>query len=345
MNFRSSFLLIVFLLMVFAASAQKIDTIYHINGNVLTGDFKKLVYGVVTWKMDGMGTINLEAPKINSIKSSKQFEVKLKNGLIYFGSLDSSIYERKVNVVIGSGRELVDIDEIVEIYPIRRNFWLRTSGSFSLGLNFSKGSDLSTFSFAGKINYRKKNSFFYFNWDDYNTYQVSLDSVISTKLDANLGWERLFRKKWSLGTSIGLHQNLELGTKLRMNLAVVGIYDFVYNNWNRFNAAAGLSIQRETPYDGSSETNDLAGVVSVVWRVYKLTNPKVWVDASVFWIPYITSAGRHRANFVLSPKIGLFGNDLKVGFKYYYSYDSKPPTETAANNDWGLNLEITYSFH
>ena len=57
--------------------AQKTDTIVHINGNILTGDFKKMNYGVVTWKMDGMGTIDLEEPKIQTIISSKMFEIKM----------------------------------------------------------------------------------------------------------------------------------------------------------------------------------------------------------------------------------------------------------------------------
>ncbi len=51
--------------------AQKIDTIIHINGNVMTGDFKKMVYGVITWKMDGMGTISFEEPKVKTIISKK----------------------------------------------------------------------------------------------------------------------------------------------------------------------------------------------------------------------------------------------------------------------------------
>ena len=131
-----SLILIIFFALSVKGYAQKIDTIYHINGNILTGDFKKMEYGVVTWKMDGMGTISLEEPKINSIKSQKQFEIKLKNGLIYFGTFDSSAFARKVNIIISNGIELVNIDEIVEVYPIKRNFWLRTSGNFSLGINF-----------------------------------------------------------------------------------------------------------------------------------------------------------------------------------------------------------------
>ena len=97
------------------AIAQKTDTIVHINGNVLTGDLKKLVYGVFTWKMDGMGTISLEEVKVNTIISKKQFEIKMKDGTIYFGSLDSSRIYRKVNILVEKQRKLVAIDDIVEV--------------------------------------------------------------------------------------------------------------------------------------------------------------------------------------------------------------------------------------
>ena len=337
------FLLFVFLLIAFASMAQKTDTIYHINGNVLTGEFKKLGYGVVTWKMDGMGTINYETPKINSIKSRKQFEFKMKNGMLYFGSIDSSIYKRKVNIVLANGRQLVDIDEIVEVYPIKRNFWLRTSGDFGLGVNYTKGSNLLTISFSGDVRYRKKNSHYYIKWDDYNTFQA--DTLTSTKADALLGWERLLQKKWSLGTVLGISQNTELGTKQRLDFSFFGIYDISYNNWNRFSMSGGLSIQQETPLDDSGISRDLAGVVMVAWKVYKYTTPKIWVDASITWVPYLTTAGRHRANVNISPKVGLIGNNLKLGFRSYYSFDSKPATSTAAKNDWGLTLEMSYSIH
>ena len=338
-----SFILIIFIAFSAKAYAQKIDTIYHINGNILTGDFKKMEYGVVTWKMDGMGTISLEEPKINSIKSQKEFEIKLKNGLTYFGTFDSSAYAGKVNIIISNGIKLVNIEEIVEVYPIKQNFWLRTSGNFSLGINYSKGSNLATISFTGNLNYRKRNSNFDITWDDYNTYQG--DSLNSTKADAQIGWERLLKKKWSTGTFIGLAQNSELGTKMRLNLTVIGIYDFVYNKWNRFYAGAGLSVVRETPYDTSGITNDLAGVAGVYWKVYKYTNPKIWVDANMTYVPYFTSSGRYRLDFGVSPKISIISNDLKLGFKFYYTYDSQPSTKSAATNDWGINLEITYSFH
>ncbi len=60
-----------------AVEAQKTDSIYHINGDILTGDLKSMAYGVATYKMDGMGTISVEDVKIKSFKSKKLFEIEI----------------------------------------------------------------------------------------------------------------------------------------------------------------------------------------------------------------------------------------------------------------------------
>jgi len=82
------------------AIAQKTDTIYHINGNVLTGELKKLTYGVINWSMDGMGTIPLEEIKVNTIISTKMFQITMKDDIIYFGSFMASKDHRTVFILI-----------------------------------------------------------------------------------------------------------------------------------------------------------------------------------------------------------------------------------------------------
>jgi hypothetical protein len=343
-------ILLIFLLLIVASDiySQKIDTIYHINGNILTGDFKRMNYGVVSWSMDGMGTISLEEPKIRTIKSSKQFEIKLKDGLLYFGSFDTSGINHHVYIVLTNGRELVNINRIVEVYPIRKNFWRRTSGNFSLGLNYSLGSSILTTVFAGNLDYKKRKAKYYFNWDNNNTWlwKKGEDSLTASRFDLSLGWAHTFRKGWSAGVEVGASQNLELGTKLRLNLTPLLIRDILYNNWNRIWAGAGVSFQREMPYDETLPvTDDFVGIVSLAWKVYKYTNPKIWVDANVTFIPYFTNRERYRTNINLNPKIGLIGNDLKVGFRFYVSLDSSPPSETSTGVDYGINFEVTYSLH
>lgn len=323
--------------------AQKTDTIIHINGNVLTGDLKKMVYGVATWKMDGMGTISLEEPKINTIRSKKLFEIKMKNGFIYFGSFDTSFVARKVHILMTNGKKMVNVEDIVEIYPLKRSFWMRMSGNFSLGANFSKGSNVGTITFSGNLDYRKRKSYFTLSWDDNNTYQG--DTLSSTKADISLAWQRLLKNHWSTGVTLGASQNTELGTRLRLDLSVIGLRDISYNSWNRLYAGAGLSVSRETPLDDSGDKNDLAGVFTTVWKVYKYTTPKIWVDSDISFLPYFTGGSRYRAVFNLNPKISIFSDNFKVGFKFYYNYDSAPATVDASKTDYGINLELTYSFH
>jgi len=323
--------------------AQKIDTIYHINGNVLTGDLKKMAYGVVTWKMSGMGTINLEEVKIKTMRSRKLFEVKLEDGTIHFGSLDTSAMDRKVYIVLEQEKKLVDIEDIVEIYPIKRNFWMRTSGNFSMGANFSKGSDVTTITFSGNLDYRKKKSYFNLTWDDNNTFQA--DTLSSSKADIGFAVQRLLKKGWSAQIMLGASQNSELGTKLRWNLNLIGIKDIVYTDWNRLYAGAGFSAMRETPYDDSGTQDDLAALFQLVWRVFKYTLPKVWVDANISYLPYLTDTGRQRVIINMNPQVSILNDNFKIGLSVYYNYDNQPSSSASSKDDYGLNLELTYSFH
>ena len=322
---------------------QKTDTIVHINGNILTGDLKKLTSGVVTWKMDGMGTINLEEPKVNTIISNKLFEIKMESGRIYFGSFEASEENRKVNLILLNENVLVEIEDIVEIYPIRNDFWRRISGNFSLGLNYSKGSNVATLAFAGNLEYRKRNSNFTLNWDTNDTYQG--DSLSSSKSDITLSWQRSLNKGWSTDLSVGASQNLQLGTDLRWNLNLVGQKDLAYNEWNRFYVAAGLNMSREIPVGDGEIQDDLAGLFQLKWKVYKLTSPKVWVDADLSYLPYLTQTDRTRAQLNLKPSVSIFSDNFKIGLNFYYTYDSNPQNEAAANDDYGLNLQFTYSLN
>lgn len=336
-------LLGVILLSVVQTQAQKTDTIYHINENILTGEFKKMNYGVVTWKMDGMGTISLEEPKINTIKSDKQFEITMDNGQIYFASFAPSEHPRKVILVMNGGNKEVAIMDIVEVYPIRNNIWRRMSANVSLGLNYAKGSNVATLAFAGNVDYRKRRSYYSLNWDTNDTYQG--DTLSSSKSDVSLNWQRKLNKSWSTNLAVVASQNLELGTDLRLNLNLTGVKDIVYNEWNRLYLGMGLNASRETPTGDEPNTDDLAGLLQLKWRVYKLTAPKIWVDAGIDYIPYLTDAGRSRVAIIMNPKVNLFNDNFKIGLNFYYNYDSKPRTQDAANDDYGLNLQFTYSLN
>ncbi|MCA0930899.1 DUF481 domain-containing protein [Lutimonas saemankumensis] len=343
----SKYLKILLLLVISFSSlvsfAQKTDTIVHINGNILTGDFKRLNSGVVTWKMDGMGTISLEEPKIQTIISNKLFEIKMDNGRIYFGSFEASENPRTVNLILLNEKISVKVEDIVEVYPIRNSFFRRLSGNFSLGANYAKGSNVATLVFSGNLDYRKRNSIFSLFWDTNDTYQG--DSLSSSKSDVVLGWQRNLSKGWATDVSIGVSQNLQLGTDLRWNLNLGALKDLMYNEWNRLYFSMGLNMSREIPVGEGAIKEDLAGLFQLKWKIYKLTGAKVWLDADITYLPYITNDTRNRVSVNLNPKVSIFSNNFKIGLSFYYTYDSRPQNVDAANDDYGLNLQFTYSLN
>ena len=339
----SIFLFLIAVILPNQCLAQKTDTIVHINGNVLTGDFKRMNYGVVVWKMDGMGTISFEEPKIQTIISSKMFEIKMESGRIYFGSFAASEEPREVDLILLNENVTVKIEDIVEVYPIRNSFFNRLSGNFSLGANYSKGSNVATLAFSGNLDYRKRNSDFNLTWDTNDTYQG--DSLSSSKADITLAWQRTLRKGWYVDIAIGASQNLQLGTDLRWNLTVAGLKDLTYNEWNRLYVAMGLNASKEFPVDNGLVKDDLAGLFQLKWKVYKLTGAKVWIDADISYLPYLTESNRNRVSLNLNPQVSIFSNNFKIGLNFYYTYDSKPQNENASNDDYGLNLQFTYSLN
>jgi hypothetical protein len=320
-----------------------VDTLYHINGNVLTGELKAMNYGVLEYEMDGMGTIVVEEIMIKTLKSKKIFEVKLNEGQVYFGSLDTSSLYRKVRLITTDSVLIIGIDKIVELYPIRKNFWMRTSGTFSLGANYSKGSETASLVISGDLYYRKKKSYFNLIFDDNNNFQA--DTLNASKSDISFAWQRILHKSWSAEASFGLSQNTELGMKLRKGVNIVMIRDISYNSWNRFYGGAGFSITQETPYGNNGINNDVSGLFQLVWRVYKFTLPKVHVRADITYLPYYTNLGRYRIILNLNPYVSILGDNLSIGLKFYYNYDSRPPASAPSTFDYGANLQISYSFH
>ncbi len=57
--------------------SQKDDTVRLDNGDRITGEIKKVEYGIMNLKTSDMGTLYIEWTKIESIKSKKFFEIYL----------------------------------------------------------------------------------------------------------------------------------------------------------------------------------------------------------------------------------------------------------------------------
>jgi len=322
--------------------AQKTDTIIHVNGNVLLGEIKKLDNGIISFKMDGMGTIKFELDKVNTFSSKKHFQFIVKNGIQYFGSFDTSAQQRMVKIVIMNGSETIPIDNIVEMYPIKKNFWLRTSGVFSLGFSFSKGSGIANLNTSGKLDYRNRKSYTVLNWTENATIQD--DSVTSNKSDASLDFQRVLFRRWYAGINAELSSNSELGLELRTLGGFSLLNYLVHNNHNRLFMSVGASGNREWAETGGPATNNIEGLLGVNYHLFRYTTPEINVTTYINAYPSFTIPGRWRLNYSLDAKVEVI-NDFSIGINFYYNFDNKPVSVDASTSDYGITTTFSYSFH
>lgn len=326
----------------FSSYAQKVDTIIHVNGNILTGEIKKAGYGIVTFKMTGMGTIKVEMDKIQTMKSLKDFEITLSDGTHYLGTLAPSLDERRVDLIVSNGTILTDVSKIVELYPIKKNFWLRTSGAFDLGFDFSKGSDIAKLSGSAYVNYRKRASFFELTLNSNTTAQH--DSISSSKSDVDFSYEKLLKKKWYLSSSLGLNSNSEMGLELRTYWSITMIKDLIRNNLNRLFVSLGPTVNREWSNGQETSLSNFEGLFAVAYKLYRHSDPEVRITTDLTAYPSFTMAHRWRTNFNFDAQVEVI-NDFYIGLRFYQNYDSKPVSVGALKSDWGIVTTVGYSFH
>ena len=337
---------IIFLLVLgvcsISAIGQKTDTIVHINGNILLGEIKKLDDGIVTFKMDGMGTIKFQVDKVNTFSSEKNFQVTMNSGRTYYGKFDTSHTNRRVKLLLLNGEEILKIENIISLYPIRRNFWRRTSGVFSLGFNYSKGSGIANMTSSGKLDYRNRKTFLEFNWSQHFTFQG--DTLNSKKSDIGLNMQRLLKRKWYFGMNVDGSTNSEMGYDFRL-LGGASIINYLVQNYhNRLFISLGATGTREWVPEEPNPTDNLEALLGIQYHFFKFTDPEIHITTYVNTYPNITTNGRYRLNYYLDAKIEVI-NDFHLGVNFYYNFDSKPISETASKDDYGITTTISYSFN
>ena len=337
-------LLIILIGFSFATKAQKTDSLFHINGNILLGEIKKLDYGQVTFKMEGMGTILVDIEKVKTLKSNKFFEFTTTHGRIIYGFIDSTNADGVININSGYDSSDIHLYQIIQIYPIKNTFFLRTSGKISLGFNYTKASNVGRFNVDWDLSYRKKGAVFKLTASNVQTFTPNDTLKSSSKYDFVLSIEKKIRGVWSWNGNLSGSQNTELGLDLRLKGGLGLVADVIHTNRQRLYTVIGIAPNLEFAQDKTEKTTNIEAQASVSYEVYKFSTPEIHLNTRFDFYPSLNNSNRYRVDYNLNVNIEIFYNFF-VGGKFYYNYDSKPASVNAANNDFGFTTTIGYSFH
>ena len=310
------------------------------NGDHITGEIKKLQFGIVTFKTDDAGTLSIQWDKIRHLISKNIFEVDLVDGRIYFGTLDTTYSPRQMKVKGKYEIKFLFKKYIVKITPIKDTFWDILDGFIKFGFNFTKSTETGQFTLGGNAKYRRKHD---------NT-ELNLNSIISfrddqqtsKRQDLTLTYQKFLLHKWFAAASVGLEQNTELGIQLRAITSAALGYGIIQSNQDLFYGMLGLSLNREIFTDTTAATNNLEGLIALNYQFFIYDTPKASLTTDIIAFPGITDWGRIRVNYniTLSWEIII---DLFWELSGYYSYDNKP-TSGASSDDYYINTAFKYEF-
>jgi len=341
---QPSICLVFFYFLACSLLAQKNDTVYLLNGDRLTGELKKFEYGQIFLKTFAMQTVYIEYDKIKTIYSLKYFEIVTKSGYRYFGSLRKSDKPGTVIVVTNSDTIPKPLWDIVQITSIKNKFFQRIDGSVSLGLSYTKASDVFQYNLAAEVKHRSKNYLTKFNLSSILTTQKG-DSASSVSNNTNIGLNltRYLPNKWFVSGQVVGQQNTELDLRLRLQAGAGGGYDIVRTNKIRFFGLAGLIYNNEQTIDSSFVSNNVEVLASTQFKWFQFKYPKIDITTTLSFYYNLMLNNRIRLEYDLTARIELV-KDFFFSLTFYDSYDSQPFTGSSAKNDLGVVTSIGYSF-
>jgi hypothetical protein len=232
-----------------------------------------------------------------------------------------------------------DLMNIVALNPIKQKFFQRLDGNIDLGLSFVKGNNNLQFNYDVKVIYRVKKSKHEIHSDAVFSYSGNSKTV---KQDASYGYTK-FLKKDNFGYfAIKWQENTELGVQNRvLFFANVGVFP-IRNNINILAFSGGFVSNTEQSQSDTLTTN-LEANLKIGYDLFSFSEPDLIISITASPFLSLTDWGRFRMDSNVSVKWEVF-NDFYLKSTAYYNLDTRPPTASASNYDFGLTFGISFTY-
>jgi hypothetical protein len=343
MRFCTGFFALFALLAPPLASAEKTDVVVLKNGDRLTGEISSLRRGLLEFKTDTMGTVQIEWEEVARVESGLLYEVDLESGARHFGSLKPAPEPGRLEVRNAEGKVAsLPVPETIRITPIDTSGSIGNllDGYVDFGFSYSDATSVNQLSTSAGISRR---DFHRLSTLDFSLVESDAPEIEAATTSSLTGEIRNFlgnRRFWS---GFGrLEQNDSLGLDLRTLVgAGVGRY-VVQSNRREFAGMIGLAGTKENFDDGQTEES-LEGFLGVQYNSFRFHSPEWSLSAGLAVFPSLTISGRIRTATTLRLRYEIF-TDLYAQLAVGHSYDSKPQSEGAEKTDYTLTSSLGYKF-
>ena len=325
-----------------ARKRDKTDVVVMDNGDRVTCAIIGLEYGLLKADTYAFGTIDIKWEQVATVESPFVFDVEVLGAVHHYGTLAPSEDGKHV-VIAGEGSTLqLDRAKITRISEIDSEFWQRIHGSFSVGFDFTKSSDIGTNSVSLDANYRAETFVMNLDLSMQQTKSPDTGTTDRDKLSFAYQWLRPNRNFWvGLGA---LERNEELGIDTRLELGGgFGRY-LKQTSVSEFSAVGGLVLTQEWVTGAENSQQSIEGVLGATWHVFRLVGKTTSLMTQALLYPSFTESGRYRGQFDVTLRKELI-TDFYLDINAYYDYDNQPPDQDkTATSDYGWTTSLSYAF-
>jgi hypothetical protein len=323
-----------------AGAQPKTDVVTLANGDRITGEVKRLERGRLDYGTDDAGTLSLEWDKLASVVSSRLMEVATNDGSRYLGTLQRGP-ARSLSVAGLSGTVRLPMSSVTFITPIGTSFWRKLDGSLDAGFSYTRSGGVAQLNFNTNTVYRRP------------AFEGRLTAWVTlTRKDDGGGRDdrgtleasylRYVSQRWFLAAAGRFETNESLGLELRTQVGAAVGPRLINTNRAQMALGAGLVVNDERGV-GVEPTQNLEGLFLFRTSYFTYDTPKTNVDLSLQYYPSLNRSGRQRIQLDASAKREIW-NDLFVALSVYNTYDSRPPSPSANQNDVGVVASIGWSY-
>lgn len=325
-----------------AEARDKTDVIVLRNGDHITGEILTLQFGQLQLSTNDMGTLEIEWDAIATIESQYFFDVEQIGGQRFYGVLGSTPNGRRVTVQGSTGEAIEIAPELVtRIAKLESTFWSRIDGSFSVGYNFTKSTEITVISGQFDTTYRSEKIIASLSADVNSSKSPEQGTLDRDQVGFTYQWLLANRNFWA--GLVSLERNEELGIDGRIQLGG-GFGRYVYQTpHSEISAFAGATVNREWVTGDENAQESAEGVLGGTWRIFKLNTPKQSLTSQLVFYPSITESGRYRGKADVSWRQEII-KDFFLNLSIYYDYDSQPPGDATVKDDYGVVTSLGYSF-
>lgn len=314
--------------------ASKIDTIYFQNGDRVTAEVKQLSNNQLRLSTDDAGTINVEWNKIDSVKILNPMRVLLSNGRILYGILLPAGEVGKCYLWTSIGDPLLlDLIRIVALAPMEEKLIDRFSGTLSSGFSYVKATRVMQMNLDATVKYTAEKNQLQLSYS--GLFSQDPESGRTQNQNGGASVIRLLPKKWFLISEFTVESNSAMDLDIRTSLTLGGGNAVMRTNSSYLYVAMGLLGNREVSL--GEEQFNLEGLIKSEYSIFIYDSPEVSFTLTGDLLPSLNNLGRVRADIDSNLKWEIF-NDFYLKWTFYFSYDSRPISETSEKNDWAVTL-------